>query len=746
MGDLDGLVKEFLVESYENLDRLDKEFLQLEQQPGNREIISSIFRTIHTVKGTSGFFGFEKLQGVAHAGENLLVKLRDGVLALNQDISSGLLRTVDAIRAILGEVERSGLEGADAYPALIAELEALATGSPAPKAAPAPVAVAVAIADSSTVVHADHVASPSAPSAEMVARPSAPSGEMAARPAEAGAVAAGASLADQSLRVDVSVLDRLMNLVGELVLTRNQILQHAGTTASAGLITTGKRLDHITSELQEEVMKTRMQPIEAVWGKLPRVVRDLAKQIGKQVRLEMEGKETELDKSIIEAIKDPLTHMVRNSVDHGVEKPDKRIAAGKPAEGCILLRAYHEGGKVTIEIRDDGGGIDPARIKAKAIEKGLITAEAGAKMAEREILCLIFAPGFSTAEQVTNISGRGVGMDVVRTNIEKIGGSVDIASVVGKGSTITIKIPLTLAIIPALVVTSGGERFAIPQINLLELVRIERDKASTLIEDVYGAPVYRLRGQLLPLVYLSKELGLPQNEHAAINIVVLQADETHFGVVVDSVLDTGEIVVKPLDKQLKNLAVFAGATIMGDGAVALILDVFGLGTKASAMGKNRDGKKGTAAAAAGEAKEPLLLFQSPDDGRMAIPLSQVVRLEEMDASKIEGAGDTEVIQYRGEILPLVRVFQVLPERRRNPRNPDAGVQPDVLPVVVHSHGGRQVGLVVGRILDTVEESLKLQRAAGRAGIKGCIVINSKVTEILDVESVVRTVVPDFYKA
>lgn len=723
MGDLDGLVKEFLVESYENLDRLDKEFLQLENDPGNREVIASIFRTIHTVKGTSGFFGFEKLQQVAHAGENLLAKLRDGALHLDPEMSSALLRTVDAIRAILGEIERTGAEGSGTYPELIAELEARTQGraaaaAAAPEQAPAPV-----------------------PAPAPSAAPAAP------EPARSEQAAPGGSVADQSLRVDVRVLDRLMNLVGELVLTRNQILQHAGADAAASgaLAATSKRLDQITSELQEEVMKTRMQPIEAVWGKLPRVVRDLAKLVGKQVRLEMEGKETELDKSIIEAIKDPLTHMVRNSVDHGIEAPERRSAAGKPAEGRILLRAYHEGGKVTIEIQDDGGGIDPARIRAKAIEKGVVAAEAAARMGDREVLNLIFAAGFSTAEQVTNISGRGVGMDVVRTNIEKIGGSVDLASQVGSGTTITIKIPLTLAIIPALVVQSGGERFAIPQINLVELVRIEKDKAAAAIEDVYGAPVYRLRGQLLPLIFLNKELGLPQSDAASINIVVLQADDNQFGVVVDSVLDTGEIVVKPLDKQLKNLSVFAGATIMGDGTVALILDVFGLGTRAHAVGKGKEGKR-AAAAAVGDDKEPLLLFQSPDDGRMAIPLSQVVRLEEMESAKVEGAGDVEVVQYRGEILPLVRVFQVLPERRRNPRNPDAGVQPDVLPVVVHSHGGRHVGLVVGRIIDTVEESLKLQRSASRAGIKGCIVINGKVTEILDVEAVVRTVVPEFYKA
>jgi two-component system chemotaxis sensor kinase CheA len=730
MGELDGLVKEFLVESYENLDRLDKEFLQLEQDPGNREVIASIFRTIHTVKGTSGFFGFERLQRVAHHGESLLVKLRDGALTLNPDMGSVLLRTVDAIRAILGEIERSGAEGSEEYAALIADLEAHLAG----RAPVAPAAVRPIQASPSGVP-----ASPPSPQASSQELPARSSAEVAARPE-------GPSVADQSLRVDVRVLDRLMNLVGELVLTRNQILQNVGqASAGDGLAATSKRLDQITSELQEEVMKTRMQPIEAVWGKLPRVVRDLARQLGKEVRLDMEGKDTELDKSIIEAIKDPLTHMVRNSVDHGIEQPDRRTKAGKAAEGRILLRAYHEGGKVTIELSDDGGGIDPARIRAKAQEKGVITAEQAARMSDREAVNLIFAPGFSTAEQVTNISGRGVGMDVVRTNIEKIGGSVDVVSRVGAGTTITVKIPLTLAIIPALVVASGGEKFAIPQVNLLELVRIDRDKAATAIEDVYGAPVYRLRGQLLPLVHLNRELGLPEGQAGAVNIVVLQADEHQFGVIVDSVLDTGEIVVKPLDRQLRNLAVFAGATIMGDGAVALILDVYGLGTKARAVGKGREARKQVAAAAE-EEREPLLVFQSPDDGRMAIPLAQVVRLEEMEAAKVESAGEVDVIQYRGEILPLVRVFQVLPERRRNPRNPAAGVPDGVLPVVVHRHGGRQVGLVVGRIIDTVEESIKLQKSASRAGIKGCIVIGGKVTEILDVEAVVRTVVPDFYKA
>ncbi|MCX8039119.1 MAG: chemotaxis protein CheA, partial [Planctomycetota bacterium] len=512
MSELNDLVKEFLVESSENLDRLDQEFLQLEQDPGNRELLASIFRTIHTVKGTSGFFGFERLQRVAHAGENLLAKLRDGVLELDDARSDALLRTVDAIRAILAEIERTGSEGSQEYAELIAELEAL-TAQPG--------AVVAVNRPATAILQPTPEAKPATSAISSQPRTQAQTQTVA--------------LTEQSLRVDVRVLDRLMNLVGELVLTRNQILQHLGHSQGA-LAAIGKRLDGITSQLQEEVMKTRMQPIEAVWGKLPRVVRDLARQLGKQVRLEMEGKETELDRSIIESIRDPLTHMVRNAIDHGIETPEQRRAAGKPAEGCLLLRAYHEGGKVTLEVRDDGRGIDPAKVRAKAVEKGLISRAQAERMSDKEAIELIFAPGFSTAEQVTNVSGRGVGMDVVRNNIEKIGGNVDVASVIGQGTTITIKIPLTLAIIPALIVACGGDRFAIPQVNLVELVRIEQDKAAAAIEDVYGAPVYRLRGRLLPIIDLAKELQIPAQERQALNIVVLQADEHQFGLIVDEVL------------------------------------------------------------------------------------------------------------------------------------------------------------------------------------------------------------------
>ena len=463
------------------------------------------------------------------------------------------------------------------------------------------------------------------------------------------------------------LLDKLMNLVGELVLARNQILQFNAVQKDTAFLSTSQRLNLITTELQEGVMKTRMQPIGNVWSRFPRVVRDLAMACGKEVRIEMEGKETDLDKTIIEAIKDPLTHLVRNSVDHGIEPPELRRQRGKPAEGRLFLRAFHEGGQVNIEIADDGAGIEPEKLKHKALERGLINQEQAARMGEREALNLIFLPGFSTAAKVSNISGRGVGMDVVKTNIEKIGGTVDLHSQLGRGTTIKIKIPLTLAIIPALVVTSGGDRYAIPQVSLLELVRLDGEQVRKGIEHIHGAPVYRLRGHLLPLVYLNRQLGVESRRadeaDEAVNIVVLQAGERHFGLVVDGINDTEEIVVKPLGKQLKGVSVFAGATIMGDGQVALILDVLGTAQSAGVISETRDqGLAGVTARTQqqGDQWQTLLLVGLGREGRAAIPLSLVARLEEIPLEQVERGAEQEVVQYRGQILPLIRLKQVLP--------------------------------------------------------------------------------------
>ena len=708
---LEEVVKEFLVESYENLDQLDRDFVTLEEQPSDRDTLSSIFRTIHTIKGTCGFLGFGKLEKVAHVGESLLSRLRDGKLQLSAEMTSALLRMVDAVREILKHIETSSEEGNGDYSALIADLTRLqeepeAPSAPTTAAAPPP--------------------PPAAPAAPVESQPLAP----------AKVVAEGQkpTVAESNVRVDVGLLDRLMNLVGELVLARNQILQFISSEQDATFLATTQRLNLITTELQESVMMTRMQPIGNVWSKFPRVVRDLAVACGKQIRIEMEGKETELDKTIIEAIKDPLTHLLRNSVDHGIEMPEQRQAVGKPCEGRLLLRAFHEGGQVNVEITDDGGGIDPAKLKAKALQKGLITPDQAARMNDQQAINLIFAPGFSTAEKVTNISGRGVGMDVVKTNIEKIGGVIEVQSRIGQGTTLRLKIPLTLAIIPALIVTWGAERYAIPQGSLVELVRLETSDSYRGIERVHGAPVYRLRGNLLPLVDLGRELGMEASGAREVTtIVVLQADGRQFGLVVEGVLDAEEIVVKPLGKQLIGLPVFAGATIMGDGRVVLILDVLGIAYRAhvisAAHQRALTEELGEETITAATDRQALLVLAVGESGRMAIPLTQVARLEEFPRAALEHAGQREVVQYRSDIMPLIRLSEVL--------GMAPGPEADPMQVVVYSDGEHSIGLVVERILDIVEEAVTLTCRDRGAGVRGSAVIQRRVTDVLDVDELVH---------
>src|SRR5580658_3924164 len=698
MNDSDDIVKEFLVESYENLDRLDRDLITLEKNPNDREVLGSIFRTIHTIKGTSGFLAFDKLGAVAHVGESLLGRLRDGELVLNPGITTALLATVDAVRQMLASIEATGIEGERDDSALITRLTRLQQPVEVPAEAPIEARVeASAAAQSKSEAAAvpesapEPAASPStigdilmrcagATPAEILRAAETQKegdprhiGEIlveqgAVRPADVvealrvQQAARGQSAIDSTIRLDVALLDQLMNLVGELVLARNQILQCANRTEESGIIATSQRLNLITTELQEGVMKTRMQPIGNIWSKLPRTVRDLALACGKQVRVEMEGKETELDKTLIEAIKDPLTHIVRNSVDHGIETPEIREAAGKNPEGCLALRAFHEGGQVNIEIADDGAGLDQERIRSKAVQKGLITADQVARLSDREIVNLVFLPGFSTAEKITNVSGRGVGMDVVKTHIEKIGGTVELQSRPGRGVLVRMKIPLTLAIIPALTVTSGGERYAIPQVSLMELVRVESGGNRQRIEMIHGAPVYRLRGRLLPLVYLNRELGAGSGTGAtpgpaenvpanfAVNIVVLEAEGRQFGLVVDEINDTQEIVVKPLSKHLKNISVYAGATIMGDGKVALILDVVGVAARGGILAEGREHVAAQAADAAEKGagdKQKLVLFTGRAGAQMAVPLQLLARLENIPGEQVERAGNQWVTQYRG---------------------------------------------------------------------------------------------------
>ena len=761
---MDDLIKEFLVESNENLDRLDSELVKLETDPSSQELLSSIFRTIHTIKGSCGFLGFSKLEKVAHVGESLLSRLREGKLSLTPEFTSGLLAMVDAIRTMLREIQTTEQDGNETYPELIETLNKLQNQGrePAHKAASHPSSTQ----DSSKKRKGAGLDKKPARSISSgtdlrqtevtpTARPELPA-PSAAAPGETLATqhpqddSHSRNAAPETIRVDVHVLDRLMNLVGELVLTRNQITQFSARQSDPNLVSPAQQLNLLTSELQEEVMRTRMQPISNVFDKFPRVVRDVATARGKQVLIEMDGRETELDRSLLEAIKDPLTHIVRNSVDHGIEMPDERVARGKRPEGHLKLRACHEGGQVLIEISDDGAGIDTARVMNKAIERGVITAQQASRMSEGELLNLVFLPGLSTAEKVTNLSGRGVGMDVVKTNIDRVNGTVDLQSYPGKGTTVKIKIPLTLAIVRAVIIQSNGKRFAIPQVNIQELVRLDADRVGSEIESVHGVPVYRMRGRLLPLVYLSEELKLAKSagnqadEAEATNIVVLQANEHPFGLVVDQIYDSEEIVVKPLSKQLRALKIFAGATIMGDGKVTLILDVVGLAQNASILSEVRDGAlaEKTAEGLAGQdqnqvEKQTFLLFAGPDDARMALPLSAVARLEEFLAADVEKSGGEWVIQYRGKILPLIRLDVVLEERRTRLRHPKQAVSPGPLQVLVCNDEGRTIGIVVERILDIVKDRAEVKSPAVREGVVCAVVINDRVTELIDLPALQR---------
>ena len=760
---MEEIINEFLVESYESLDQLDSDFVALEESPDDRDRLASIFRTVHTIKGTSGFLAFPNLEKVAHVGENLLVPLRDGELELDHEIADALLAMVDAIRQILGNIESNGVEGNSDYQDLISRLEELKTGSAPTKADEKPV---------NEADHADEEGAEEEPTdgnaeTELTQETLAEVGDASQEPtADAAKTTDGKSdqeepaektepanntnvtqkptanskkstssdkssgLADSTVRINVKLLDQLMNQVGELVLARNQILQFASAINDTTMMAASQRLNLITTELQEGVMKTRMQPIRNAWSKLPRVVRDLSSSCGKKVEVVMEGAETELDKTILEAIKDPLTHIVRNSVDHGIESPEARIAAGKAEMGTLLLRAFHESGQVNIEISDNGGGINTDRIRAKALEKELVTPEQVQGMSEHELTNLILLPGFSTAEKVTNVSGRGVGMDVVKTNIEKIGGSVDIQSVAGQGTTLRIKIPLTLAIVPALIVTVGSEHYAIPQVSLLELVRLENAKAKQSIEFIHDSPVYRLRGDLLPLVYLDEQLEMrqPREWHERdenINIVVLQAEDHQFGLVVDSINDTQEIVVKPLSNHLKNICVYAGATIMGDGSVALILDTIGIARQSNVITKNRErliADRKSGAGTNSSSSVSMLVVDPGDQTRVGIKLSSVARLEEFPADRIENSSAGSVVQYRDEILHLVPFSHAC-------CFPQGGENEQVQTVVYTNQDGSSIGIVVGKIVDIVQEQVSI----ADSGMNKQAIIQDRVTQIIDLE-------------
>ncbi|GIF24212.1 two-component system chemotaxis sensor kinase CheA [Actinoplanes tereljensis] len=781
MEDLGEIVAEFLLESHENLDQIDRDLVALEQEPDSRDLISRIFRAIHTIKGTSGFLAFSRLEKLAHGGESLLSKLRDGVQPVTPATITVLLAMIDGVRSILSSIEENGTENDVDIDSILAQVHAQMNAGEAAAEAAAPAAAAPAAtvppaeASAETPVPLDEAPAAVRPEPEPVEEQRKPIGELlvesgGAQPQDVGSALAQQlegderklgtilleegkakpaavnealqqqapkrSIADSAIRVDVDLLDTLLNMVGELVLARNQLVRGVMEIGDATLVRSAQRLGMITSELQEGIMKTRMQPIEHIWSKLPRVIRDLSNSLGKKVELVMQGKETELDRSLLEAVKDPLTHLVRNAVDHGIEEPERRLAAGKSAEGTLTLRAYHEGGHVAVEVADDGAGLDVDRIAQKAVEKGLLRAEQVPNMDKRDIMAMVFQPGFSTAAKVTNVSGRGVGMDVVKTNIENIGGAVSVDSTPGEGTVWRLTIPLTLAIIQALTVDCGEQRYVVPQVAVLELVFI--DGNSTKIEYASGAPVYRLRGKLLPLVRLDRTLGLEVGGDQGVYIMVLQADGRRFGLVVDRVLNTEEVVVKALNSRFKDIGLYAGATILGDGKVGLILDVSSLARRshltADADRKSLEGSsRANSAAGTGER----LLVTAVGERRVAIPLDTVTRLEEFPRDRIEHAGSREVVQYRGQILPLVRLSHLLGAYGEEPEG-------DTVSVVVYSEGGRSVALVVDRIVDIAENSTTARRDAEEDGLVGTAVIQQRVTELLDVRRAILAADPNFY--
>jgi two-component system chemotaxis sensor kinase CheA len=768
--DLGEIVGEFLMESHENLDQMDQDLVALEQEPQSRELISRIFRTIHTIKGTSGFLAFTRLETLTHAGESLLSRLRDGVQPVTPATITILLEMIDGVRALLSTIERTNAEGDVDVERIITAVHAQMAESDSPAAA----LVGADAAEAAVPVPLEEV--PARPAPEPVEGQRKPLGEMlvesgATSPSDVGsalqqqlegderklgtilldegkaapaavsealqAQAPKRSVADSAIRVDVDLLDGLMNLVGELVLARNQLVRGVGETGDSALVRSAQRLGTITSELQEGIMKTRMQPIDHIWSKLPRVVRDLSTGLGKQIQLVMQGKETELDRSLLEAVKDPLTHLVRNAVDHGIEEPERRIAAGKDPEGTLTLRAYHEGGHVTVEVSDDGAGLNVERIAQKAVENGIIRAEQVGQMDRRDIMALVFQPGFSTASAVTNVSGRGVGMDVVKTNIERIGGAVTVDSTAGEGTVWRLTIPLTLAIIQALTVDCGDQRYVVPQVSVLELVFI--DGTATKIEYASGAPVYRLRGKLLPLVRLDRTLGLDVSGDQGVYIMVLQADGRRFGLVVDRVLNTEEVVVKALNTRFKDIGLYAGATILGDGKVGLILDIPALARRSHLAGENeRESVIGTSRATSTTSRAERLLITAVGERRVAIPLDTVTRLEEFARDRIEHAGSREVVQYRGQILPLVRLSHLLGSFAEVEES-------ETVSVVVYSEGGRSVALVVDRIVDIAENTAATaRRDVEEDGLVGTAVIQQRVTELLDVRRAILAADPNFY--
>jgi two-component system chemotaxis sensor kinase CheA len=711
---MDELLSEFLTETSESVSELDVELVQLEQNPNDQALLSNIFRLVHTIKGTCGFLGLPRLEAVAHAAENVLGRIRDGSLEVTPDAITLILESFDRIKWLLSSLEENEVEPEGDDQDLIDRLNIVAEGG-----ALGEDAGAAAPAEEPAEPEPAAEAPPPAAKKEVAVS----GGQSVAKQPEQDKQVRESAVANQTIRVNVDLLENLMTMVSELVLTRNQLMQISRNEKDSEFTVPLQRLSQVTSELQEGVMKTRMQPIGNAWSKLPRLVRDLSIELNKKIDLVMLGADTELDRQVLELIKDPLTHMVRNSADHGIEEGADRVAAGKPEGGTITLNAYHEGGHIIIEIKDDGKGLDPEKIKAKAIANGLVAESEADSLSEQQIQQFIFRAGFSTAAQVTSVSGRGVGMDVVRTNIEKIGGTIELKSVFGRGSTFIIKIPLTLAIVSALIVEAGGERFAIPQLSVVELVRASSNSEHK-IEEVHGTPVLRLRNRLLPLVSLRRLLRLDEGVEEMPQetfIVVLQIGTYSVGIMVDRVFDTEEIVVKPVAPILRNITLFSGNTILGDGSVIMILDPNGIAAASGELKMVDEDAKDTARQLAHRSDvSSLLLFRAGGKSPKAVPLALVARLEEIDLASVEYSEGRPLVQYRGQLMPLIPMVEDLKLEMEGRQ-----------PVLVFTDNDRSMGLIVDEIVDIVEDRIHIEVRPDHPWLMGSAVIAGKATEVID---------------
>ena len=735
---MDELLSEFLTETGESLDQIDVGLVRFEQEPNDADMLNSIFRLVHTVKGTCGFLDLNRLAKLAHAAETLMGQYRDGGSVTVEGVSV-ILASIDRIKEILAVIEHDGAEPPGSDADLIGALQTLAEKSPTgqlngqadwdkPDDSPAGTGDAP---PGHTTLDILERAWREAPGPDPMPEPEPQPMPPAGSDREPAAENSGQSLVAraQTVRVAVDTLEHLMTTVSELVLTRNQLLDLVRRTDDSEFKMPLQRLSNVTMELQEGVMKARMQPIANAWQKLPRLVRELSLDLGKKIELDMTGGETELDRQVLEMIKDPLTHMIRNAADHGLEQPSDRARAGKAELGRIALRAYHQGGYIVIEVHDDGRGLDVQKIRAKALESGLTTLAELDCMSDAEIYKFVFKPEFSTASSVSEISGRGVGMDVVRNNIELIGGTVNLGSTSPDGTSFVIKIPLTLAIMAALIVEVAGERFAIPQFSVIELVRAGA-AAGHPVEMINDTAVLRFRDKLLPLVDFAQLLGLKTASanlepirDTSLTAVVIQVGASLFGVLVDKVFRTEEIVVKPKSTVLRHMTMFFGNTILGDGSVIMIIDPNALGVMIGSVEAQADlaQKASVDTAETPEVRTALLLFRAGSQTLKAVPLSLITRLEEVSVAAIENCNGADVVQYRGALMPLVYMHA---ER--------APVKNGVLPVLVFTEAGHPVGLAIDQIVDIVEEPLTVDPQADMPGVIGAAIIRDKAVEMIDV--------------